>query len=307
MMKPVVLVVEDDRSSRDALLQWLERENVDPRGVETLAEADAALEAESPDLVLLDIDLPDGSGLDLMDRIPDHAGVVIISGNATVDRTVEAMRGGAIDILQKPVDLKRLRRLLLHVRDTRALRDEVRSLRGALKELGHFGPMIGTSPRMKELYGLIEKVAPTDATVLISGETGTGKELVAAAVHSFSERRDAPFLPINCGAVAPNLIESELFGHERGSFTGADKQHRGVFERAAAGTLFLDEVTEMPEELQVKLLRVLETGEFRRIGGTEALQSDVRIVAATNRDPEEAVREGKLREDLLFRLKVFPL
>jgi DNA-binding NtrC family response regulator len=160
---------------------------------------------------------------------------------------------------------------------------------------------------MQRVYDMISKVAPTDATVLLLGETGTGKELMAETIHGLSRRHKEPFLPINCGAVSPNLIESELFGHERGSFTGADRQHKGYFERANRGTLFLDEITEMPPELQVKLLRVLETGKVTRIGGNEAFSVDVRVIAATNRRPEEAVAKGKLREDLHYRLNVFPI
>jgi len=180
-------------------------------------------------------------------------------------------------------------------------------LRSELRSLGRFGPLIGRSPAMQRVYDLIGRVAPTDATVLITGESGTGKELAAQTVHMLSKRASSLFLPINCGAISPNLIESELFGHERGSFTGAERTHKGHFERATGGTVFLDEITEMPFELQVKLLRVLETGTVLRIGGDHPLPVDVRVIAATNRSPEEAVGQGKLREDLLYRLKVFPL
>jgi two-component system response regulator AtoC len=170
-----------------------------------------------------------------------------------------------------------------------------------------FGPLVGVSPLMKEIYDRISRVAPTSATVLIVGESGTGKELVARTVHDLSRRRHEPYVALNCSAISPMLIESELFGHERGSFTGADRRHHGVFERATRGTLFLDEVTEMPMELQVKLLRVLESGTFTRTGGETALPVDIRFLAATNRRPEEAVKEGKLRADLYYRLKVFQL
>src|SRR5262249_48603935 len=168
-------------------------------------------------------------------------------------------------------------------------------------------PMIGGSGTIQQVYDLISKVAPTEATVLVTGESGTGKELVAQTIQGLSRRRRAPFLAINCGAVSPNLIESELFGHERGSFTGAGQRHRGHFERPSGGTLFLDEVAEMPLELQVKLLRVLETGEVLRIGGDQPVQADVRVVAASNRSPAQAVAEGRLREDLFYRLNVFPI
>src|SRR5437870_8653509 len=181
------------------------------------------------------------------------------------------------------------------------------ALRGTLRTLGHFGPLIGASPAMQAVYDMIARVAPTEATVLVQGESGTGKELVAQTVHQLSRRRKGPFVALNCAAVSPTLIESELFGHERGSFTGAARTHKGYFERAEGGTLFLDEISEMPIELQVRLLRVLETGVVARVGGETEFKVDVRVVAATNRQPEQAVADGKLREDLLYRLSVFPI
>ena len=185
--------------------------------------------------------------------------------------------------------------------------EQVGALRGELRKLGRFGSLIGASPAMQRVYDLISKVAPTEASVFVLGETGTGKELVAQTLHDMSPRRKGPFVPINCGAVSPTLIESELFGHEKGSFTGADRSHRVHFERAHDGTLFLDEVTEMPIDLQVKLLRVLETGKVQRVGGSEPIKVDVRTIAASNRSAQQAVAEGKLREDLHYRLNVFPL
>ncbi|QAU34032.1 sigma-54 dependent transcriptional regulator [Janthinobacterium sp. 17J80-10] len=177
----------------------------------------------------------------------------------------------------------------------------------AMLYVGRFGSMLGTAPAMQKFYHHVARVAPTDATVLLLGESGTGKELAAQTIHTLSLRQNAPFLPVNCGAISPQLIESEIFGHEKGSFTGAERQHKGYFERANGGTLFLDEITEMPPELQVKLLRVLESGSFMRIGSNLEIDSDVRIIAASNRDPEQAVSEGKLRLDLYHRLNVFPL
>jgi DNA-binding NtrC family response regulator len=174
-------------------------------------------------------------------------------------------------------------------------------------EGGRFGLLWGQTPAMRRVYEQIHRVAPTSVTVFITGESGTGKEVVAQTVHAFSHRQSGPFLAVNCGAISPNLMESEIFGHEKGSFTGADRQHLGFFERACGGTLFLDEITEMPPDLQVKLLRVLETGRFMRVGSTQSIQTDVRIIAATNRAPHEAVAQGKLREDLLYRLNVFPI
>jgi DNA-binding NtrC family response regulator len=197
--------------------------------------------------------------------------------------------------------------VLANVARTRGLKSELNGLRWQLRRLGRFGKLVGSSPPMQEVYNLIARVAPTNATVLVVGESGTGKELVAETLHALSRRADKPLFAVNCGAVSPNLIESELFGHEKGSFTGADKRHIGYFERAAGGTLLLDEITEMSPELQVKLLRVLESGHFLRVGGNDPLESDVRILAATNRDPIEAVRAAQLREDLYYRLNVFTI
>jgi DNA-binding NtrC family response regulator len=187
------------------------------------------------------------------------------------------------------------------------LKTEVNLLRNELRSLGRFGKLVGSSPNMQKLYDEISRVAPTGATVLITGESGTGKEVVAETIHEVSRRKDKPFIAVNCGAISPQLMESELFGHEKGSFTGAHRQHRGFFERAHGGTLLLDEVTEMPLDLQVKLLRVLETRTVTRVGSDQPIVTDVRVVAATNRDPSGAVATGKLRQDLLYRLQVFPL
>ncbi len=199
---------------------------------------------------------------------PGAPEMIVITGHASVDTAIDALRQGAPDYLTKPVDLARLRAILLNVARRRDMAEEIGGLRGELRDLGRFGALVGRSPPMQRVYEQIARVAPTNATVLITGESGTGKELVAETLHQLS-RAQAPFIAINCGAISPNLIESELFGHERGSFTGADRQHRGYFERANGGTLFLDEVTEMPLELQVKLLRVLETGRVVRVGGEQ--------------------------------------
>ena len=227
----------------------------------SLAEARECLAAGTPDVFLVDLTLPDGDGLAWLRSEPaaSAAEVIVITGSTSVDSAVDALHGGALDYLTKPIDRARLRSALVNVARTRALKEEVGSLRGELRDLGRFGRMVGRSKPMLEVYDLVARVAPTDATVLITGESGTGKELVAETLHRCSPRKNALLLPVNCGAVSPNLIESELFGHERGSFTGADRQRKGYFERANGGTLFLDEITEMPIELQVKLLRVLET------------------------------------------------
>jgi len=307
---PSALVVEDAESSREALSELLRQSGFTSlTTANSVAEGRAAIQSAMFDLVLLDLALPDGNGMDLLkdlEQQPD-AEVVVVTGFGTIDSAVEAMRGGAIDYLTKPLDLKRLQNILAKVRRTLKLRAEVDVLQRELRRAGRFGQMIGSSPAMQAVYDLITRVAGTSSTVLVTGETGTGKELIAERIHELSGRASKPFLPINCGAVAPNLIESELFGHERGSFTGADRQHRGIFERADGGTLFLDEITEMPSELQVKLLRVLETGTLTRIGADRSMDVDVRVVAASNRNVEKAVEDKKLREDLLYRLNVFPI
>jgi two-component system, NtrC family, response regulator HydG len=200
-----------------------------------------------------------------------------------------------------------LHAILAHVVRTRELRSKVSNLRSELRHLGRFGPMVGRSPAMQRVYELISKVAPTRASILITGDSGTGKELVSETVHQMSPRAEGPFLAVNCGAVAPNVIESELFGHERGSFTGADRGRKGYFEEADGGTLLLDEITEMSADLQVKLLRVIATGKLIRVGASEPITVDVRVIAATNRDPEKAIRQGRLREDLYYRLNVFQI
>jgi two-component system response regulator AtoC len=306
---PHSLIVDDDRNFSMGLSELVLREGFTTSIAHSLKEARAELSKNYPDLTLVDLNLPDGNGMDLLKDIEAGGGgqVILITGHASVDTAVEALRRGASDYLTKPVDFARVKAILANIARTRELREEIGNLRGELRELGRFGPMIGASPAMQKVYDLITKVAQTDATVLVYGETGTGKELVAQTIHALSRRRKEAFLPINCGAVSPNLIETELFGHERGSFTGADRMHKGYFERADRGTLFLDEITEMPIELQVKLLRVLETSKVTRIGGSGSMDVNVRVVAATNVRPEEAVTKGKLREDLLYRLNVFPI
>jgi two-component system, NtrC family, response regulator HydG len=305
---PHALLVEDDSSSLTALAELVAAEGFTTSTAATLAEARRRAEEETPDVVLVDLKLPDGSGLELLKELEDGAAeTILITGHASVDTAVEALRMGISDYLTKPLDVPRLKTILANVARTWELREEIGELRGELRKLGRFGSLVGASPAMQEVYDLIARVAPTRATVLITGESGTGKEMVAETVHRLSSRRKGPFLPLNCGAISPTLIESELFGHERGSFTGAARTHKGVFERASGGTLLLDEITEMPIELQAKLLRVLETSAFNRVGAERPLKVDVRIVAASNRDPESAVAEGQLRQDLLYRLSVFPI
>jgi len=254
--------------------------------------------------------LPDGSGIELLREATTrdaNTQVVVVTGHASLETSIEAMRHGATDYLLKPINLSQLRGVLSRVARPPDLSAEVKDLRSELRSLGHFGRLVGGSPPMQRLYDQLSRVAPTGATVFITGESGTGKEIVAQTIHEVSRRRLRPFLAVNCGAISPQIIESELFGHEKGSFTGANRQHRGYFERAHGGTLFLDEITEMPPALQVKLLRVLETGSFMRVGSTQLLETDVRVIAATNRNPAKAVAGGALREDLYWRLNVFPI
>jgi len=303
------LIVDDDPDVVEWLQEVARMEGFTIARAHSLREARIELGRQRPDVLLTDLRLPDGEGIELVRELekPDATEVIVVTGHATVDSAVAALRAGASDYLVKPADLERVQAVLRHAKKTSALQHEIGSLRDELRKLGRFGRILGSSPCMQTAYDQLSRVAPTSATVLLIGESGTGKELAAQTLHDLSRRREAPFLPLNCGAVAPQLIESELFGHERGSFTGADRQHKGFFERANGGSIFLDEITEMPMELQVKLLRVLETGSFTRVGGTQPISSDVRVIAATNREPEKAVADGKLREDLYHRLNVFPV
>ncbi|MGH8136976.1 MAG: sigma-54-dependent transcriptional regulator [Steroidobacteraceae bacterium] len=303
------LIVDDDPDVVDWLQEVARMEGFTVGRAHSLRDARIELGRQRPDVLLTDLRLPDGEGIELVRELekPEATEVIIVTGHATVDSAVAALRAGASDYLVKPADLDRVQAVLRHAKKTSALQHEIGELRDELRRLGRFGRILGNSPRMQVLYDQLSRVAPTSATVMLIGESGTGKELAAATVHELSRRRDAAFLPLNCGAVAPQLIESELFGHERGSFTGADRQHKGFFERANGGTIFLDEITEMPMELQVKLLRVLETGTVTRVGGTQTIASEVRVICATNREPEKAVSDGKLREDLYHRLNVFPI
>jgi DNA-binding NtrC family response regulator len=304
-----VLIVDDDANTRDALAALCETEGFTTAVAGSVAEARIQLVRQRPDVVLMDLKLPDGSGMDLFEDLEDRSSIetILITGHASIETAVEALRLGASDYLTKPVNYQRLKAVLSRVPKSGELRAEIGHLRDELHRMGHFGRLVGRSAVMQDLYDRIARVAPTEATVFLVGESGTGKEIVARTIHDLSRRRSQPFLAINCGAISPNLIENEMFGHERGSYTGADRQHKGYFEQADGGTLFLDEITEMPLELQVRLLRVLETGELMRIGTARSVEIDVRIIAATNRDPLEVLRSGKLREDLYHRLNVFPV
>src|SRR5262245_17376421 len=306
---PHVLLVDDDPDTLGWLSELVKAEGFSVATADSLRAARIHLTRLAPDVLLTDLVLPDGQGTELVNDLESRTATefVVMTGHASTESAVDALRVGATDYLVKPVDIERLKAILKRVPQPGELREENQALRQELRKLGRFGHIIGQSPPIQKLYDQLQRVAPTSATVLLVGESGTGKELAAQTIHELSRRKRAPFLPLNCGAVSPQLIESELFGHEKGSFTGADRQHKGFFERTHGGTLFLDEITEMPQELQVKLLRVLETGTFMRVGMNSPIATDVRLIAATNRVPEKAVADGKLREDLYHRLNVFPL
>lgn len=305
-----VLVVDDDVATCAGMADVLESWGFEPRTAGSLSAARSEIEDRLPDLVILDLQLPDGSGIELLEELRRDVAdlpVVMLTGHATVDTAVEALKKGAEDFATKPVDLVRLKVSIETIREKSSLRQEILELRRELQKLGSMGRLVGKSSIMQDLFDEIELVARTDASVLIVGESGTGKEVVANTIHALSKRKSRPFVAFNCGAISPTLIESEIFGHEKGAFTSADKRRIGYLESAKGGTVFLDEITEMPADLQVKLLRVLEESRFRRVGGNEEIELDARILAATNRDPAEAIGKGKLREDLFYRLNVFPL
>jgi two-component system nitrogen regulation response regulator NtrX len=301
---PSVLVVDDEANIRSSLEGALGREGYQVETAASAAEARAKLK-ESFDTLLVDVWLPDGSGLDLlretMAQNPD-AVVIVMSGHATIDAAVEATRLGAYDFLEKPLSLDRLLILLRNSATAATLRAENQRLSRAWA-----GPIVGRSPAIKKLIAEVERAGSSAARVLVRGENGTGKELVARALHAAGPRRDQPFVAVNCAAIPEELIESELFGHERGAFTGATQSRKGRFEEAHRGTLFLDEVGDLSARAQTKLLRVLQEGELNRVGGNRTILVDVRVIAATNRDLEELARAGRFREDLYFRLNVIPI
>ncbi|HEX3532469.1 MAG TPA: sigma-54 dependent transcriptional regulator [Thermoanaerobaculia bacterium] len=305
---PHALAVDDDPNFLSALAELIEGQGFTTNTACTLRDARTQVSHRKPDVALVDLYLPDGSGIDLLKdlELGNSTEVVLMTGHADVESAVQALRLGASDYLTKPLDIGRLKSILANVASVPQTAAPLVAVEES-HEFDRLGLLLGASAPMQSLYEMLTRVAPTDASVFLIGESGTGKDLAAQTLHLLSRRSKAPFLPLNCGAISPTLIESELFGHERGSFTGASHRHKGYFERSHTGTLFLDEITEMPIELQVKLLRVLETGTVARIGGDHPVEVDVRVVAATNRDPQKAVAEGKLREDLLYRLQVFPI
>ncbi|MFN3242024.1 MAG: sigma-54-dependent transcriptional regulator [Planctomycetota bacterium] len=298
---PTALLVEDDAATRRALTAMLERDEFSTTSAADLDRARSALASGTFDVLVLDVHLGDGTGIDLLLELPrdQRPQVILMSGDESVRSAFGAMPLDQLEFLRKPIDSGDLRRLLQQVRKRCKARDD------AAREASE--SLVGESTAIRRLRQLIDKVAPTELSVYVEGESGTGKELVARAIHANGPRQDGPFVAINCGALPENLIDSELFGHEKGAFTGADAARAGVFERANGGTLFLDEVAEMPVELQTRLLRALETRTVRRVGGSRDIRVDVRLVSATNRPFDRAIADGTLREDLFHRLCVFPI
>ncbi len=311
-MKAQILVVEDEDSQRKILTDFLKYKGFKVYGAESATKALNTLKKEPIDLVLLDWKLPDEDGLSFLTKLKDQfplTQVIMMTAFATVERAVEAMKRGAYHYLTKPLNLDEL--LLVIDRALRELRlqREVKRLKEKLEKVSspEVPEIVAESPKMKEVLVLARKVAESEATVLILGESGTGKEVLGGLIHRLSARRAQPFLKLNCAAIPEGLLESELFGHERGAFTGADKTKLGLFEIAHQGTIFLDEIGDLSLPLQAKLLRVLQEGTFRRVGGLKEIKVDVRVIAATNRDLEQMVKEGSFREDLYWRLNVVTL
>jgi two-component system, NtrC family, response regulator AtoC len=307
---PLVLVVDDDPGTRKVARANLAHEGFEVSSASCAAEALSLLASSDPLAVVCDVKMPDLDGVTLMERIRalrPGLPVVLVTAHATVEAAVSAMRKGALHYLTKPIRYDELALVLRHAVEAERARREVGRLRGELERAAGFDGLVGTAPEIGAVLAMVERIGPTSATVLIHGETGTGKELVARAIHRASPRRDRPFVAVNCSAIPHELMESEFFGHEKGAFTGAVALRAGRFEQADGATLFLDEVGELDLALQAKLLRVVQDGQVTRVGGSREIAVDVRIVAATNRDLSGMVREGRFREDLYYRLNVIPL
>jgi DNA-binding NtrC family response regulator len=305
-----VLIVEDEPTTRLGLTELVSTWGFTTESAADGQEALQLITTFRPSIIISDLVMPRMGGLELLRALKDEGSgltIVILTAQGTVETAVEAIKEGAYDYLTKPVEPQRLKILLDKVVERQDTLREVKVLRKQLREHGTFGRMIGNSAQMRRVYQTIEQAAPTQASVLIWGESGTGKELVAQTIHQLSPRAQMPFVPINCAAIPETLLESEIFGHEKGAFTGASDRREGCFELADNGTLFLDEIAEMTPATQVKLLRVLQEQKFRRLGGRQEQTVDVRVIAATNVNPGEAVKSGKLREDLYYRLNVFAI
>src|SRR6201993_2721792 len=307
-MQEKVLIVEDEVYALTGLAElvsgWGYRTDTARDGVEALER----VQAWQPGIVVTDLKMPRMDGLQLLERLNElkqSQAVVVLTAQGSIELAVEAMKMGAYDFIQKPVDATRLRTILLNAARQREMERELEVTRRKLRDTGVLGSLVGSSKKMQELFALIERVAPSDVSVLITGESGTGKEMVARTLHELSPRRSKPFVAVNCAAIPETLIESEIFGHEKGAFTGALERRAGCFELAEEGTLLLDEIGEMPVGTQAKLLRVLEERKLRRLGSKVEAPVDVRVLSATNQDPETAVANGQLRSDLFYRLNVF--
>ncbi|MCR4289937.1 MAG: sigma-54 dependent transcriptional regulator [Candidatus Scalindua sp.] len=310
MKKPRILLIDDDKNTANGLRKILLQDGYDTSCAYTGNEAISLIDTEHFDIVITDMKLPDISGFSIIEKVkkkdPDIP-VIMITAFSSLQTAIDAMKKGADDYLTKPVNIEELELMLKKIREKQLLILQNRELRQQLDDKYGFSGFIGNTPEMQLIFKTITEIAPTAASVLIYGETGTGKELVAHAIHHNSDRNNKPFIALHCASLSEGVLESELFGHEKGAFTGAVNQRRGRFELADSGTLFLDEIGELNSHVQVKLLRVLETGCFERVGGEETLESNVRIIAATNKDLEEEIREGRFREDLYYRLNVINL
>jgi two-component system, NtrC family, response regulator PilR len=309
-MKAKILIVDDELSMREFLSILLEREGYAVTAAASAEEALRVMESDPFDLVLSDVNMPGLSGIELLARIKEKSpetAVLILTAFSGAEQAVEAMKIGAYDYVCKPFKNEELKQLVKNALEKQGLKRENVLLKKSVSERDSFCGMIGKNQRMRELFDMIRKVAASQSNVLILGESGTGKELAARSIHSCSPRRSKPFVAVNCGAIPENLIESELFGHKKGSFTGAVSDRPGLFEQAEGGTLFLDEISELPLLLQTKLLRVLQEREFRRVGDAQTRKADVRMVCASNRDLEGEVRKGAFREDLFYRINVVQL
>lgn len=308
-MSKRILIIDDEKNMRWAIKKALEKEGYMLYEAANGQEGLEKLEEIYPDLILLDLRMPVMDGIEALQRIKEiNEGipVIMLTAHGTMESAVEAMKLGAIDYISKPFDIEELKIQIKKSLDVGELKEQVSYLREELeKNTGK--TIIGESPKMQEVLKIVERVANTNATILVLGESGTGKEVIANAIHYNSDRRDKPYVKVNCGAIPENLIESELFGYEKGAFTGATARKIGKFERARGGTIFLDEVGELDLAMQVKLLRVLQEKEFERVGGNEVVKIDIRVIAATNRDLLKMVQEGSFREDLYYRLNVIPI
>jgi len=307
---PTLLVVDDEPAIQHAFQRAFRGGEIALRSAATAAEGLAEIERHPPDVVVLDVHLPDATGLETFHRIrafDARIPVILVTGHGTTDLAIEAMKEGAYEYLLKPLELAELRALIDRAAQSSLLMRVPAAIPGVEPEPPSGDPLLGRCPAMQEVYKAIGRVARQDVTVLILGESGTGKELVARAIYQHSKRADRPFLAINCAAIPEALLESELFGHEKGAFTGADRKRIGKFEQCHGGTIFLDEVGEMSPLTQAKILRLIQEQRFERVGGTETVQTDVRIIAATNADLERMVDEGRFRKDLYFRLNVFTI